>query len=160
MKQIQLTARQINNFWSKVNKRTNNGCWEWTGALNNRGYGVVNLNHSVTLAHRVSFSIVHGSPAPNLSICHTCDNPKCVYPAHLFQATHKENMLDMHRKNRQGGKVFHGSQHGMSKLTDKQVRELRDMRAKGVILREIAARFSISIATVSQIVRRDLWKHI
>lgn len=85
----------------KVNELT--GCWEWRGMRNHDGYGQVwvrALQRNVG-AHRISFE-QHKGPIPEgLLICHTCDNPPCINPDHLFAGTHKDNTADMMRKGRQ-----------------------------------------------------------
>jgi hypothetical protein len=72
------------------------GCWDWSGATNNHGYARI---HD-TYAHRISWEIHFGPIPSEYEVCHSCDNPPCTRPDHLFLATHKENMLDMSRKGR------------------------------------------------------------
>lgn len=86
-------------FWKKVN-RPSEGCWEWLGAKS-VGYGrIFGRNNKLLLAPRFSWELVNG-PIPNgLFICHTCDNPGCVNPNHLFLGTAKDNALDKVRKGR------------------------------------------------------------
>jgi len=90
-------------FWSKVQK--SDWCWEWRGHLNTPGYGYFLCRAQVIPAHRFSWELANQSAIPDgLSVCHKCDNPKCVRPEHLFIGTHKENMLDMCRKGRASGR--------------------------------------------------------
>ena len=78
-----------------------NGCWEWQGAIGGSGYGNTWLsNGKYTNAHRAMYFAVHGIPRGKYSICHKCDNKLCVNPEHLFKATQKGNLEDMHRKGR------------------------------------------------------------
>jgi len=90
-------------FWEKVKKRKNS-CWEWTGAKDGRGYGILSSDKGRSLsplkAHRVSWKIHFGDVPKGLVVCHLCDNPECVNPDHLVCGTQKANMVDASRKNR------------------------------------------------------------
>lgn len=100
-------------FWSKVDKRSDSECWLWTAGANNKGYPV----YQDGTAHRLSYRMHHplSGDISHLSVCHRCDTPRCVNPAHLFLASHAENMADMSRKGRAGS----------TKLTWEQVAAIR-----------------------------------
>jgi len=78
------------------------GCWEWTGARtqNGFGYGTINLHYKKWATHRISWVIHNRKQIPKgMEVCHTCDNHACWRPDHLFIGTHKDNMQDMARKH-------------------------------------------------------------
>lgn len=77
-----------------------NGCWIWQGAKDSKGYGRITVNYRIFGAHRLSFELFKGSIEKNKNICHTCDNPSCIKPDHLWIGTQKENMQDKMKKGR------------------------------------------------------------
>ena len=145
-------------FWEKVDKRGPDECWPWLGATSRKGYGTIGVGSKddgsfrQMIATRVSWEI-HNNPIPDgLLICHACDNPACVNPAHLWLGTHKDNMQDMFSKGRQGQRP--------RKLDAEIVTQIRALAADGVVRQDLAARFSLDPGTVSKIVHRKIWKHI
>lgn len=88
-------------FWSKVDRRGADQCWPWTGARDARGYGSIHHDGRRRRATQVSWSLANGEAFPEgKCACHTCDNPPCVNPAHLWPGTVRENALDAKAKGR------------------------------------------------------------
>ena len=89
-------------FLAKVFKEEgDDGCWIWIGAAPSRAsYGVMRVAGRSILAHRLSYEIYKGPIPAGMHVCHTCDRPPCVNPAHLFTGTHLENMRDKVKKGR------------------------------------------------------------
>ncbi len=76
-------------------------CWLWTASVNKQGYGHLLAFKKVLLAHRVSWFLSHGEmPPSDLDVCHHCDTPSCVNPAHLFVGTVSDNLYDCMDKGR------------------------------------------------------------
>ena len=142
-------------FWSKVDK--SGSCWIWTGVLDRYGYGKFKLNGRYCQAQRVSWLLTHGSIADGLFVCHSCDNPACVRPDHLWLGNNALNMADMTSKGREAK----GERHGLSKLTESEVIEIRRRYAAGGIShRSLAIEFGVHNRTIGQVVNRATWKHL
>lgn len=97
-------------FWEKVEKTE--GCWNWTAAKSTHGYGRIILNRKLENAHRVSYELLVGAIPEGGHLLHSCDNRRCVNPAHLTVGTHKQNMEDMSAKGRQWQQKKTHCKHG------------------------------------------------
>ncbi len=78
---------------------TPDGCWEWTGSCDPDGYARISFERKNCKASRVMWLAIHGV-IPNLFVLHTCDNPPCINPWHLFLGTNQDNIRDAANKNR------------------------------------------------------------
>lgn len=96
-------------FWNKVflpHGTTDEDCWEWTGAKNERGYGSIHVNGSGDQkSSRISWILNRGEIPISHFVLHKCDRPSCVNPSHLFTGTHKENMRDKLNKGRDHNQI-------------------------------------------------------
>ena len=143
-------------FWAKVDK--SGDCWEWTAGKDVGGYGSFYLSGSSIKAHRIAYTITVGDIPDGMCVLHTCDNPPCVQPDHLFIGTYMDNYHDMKAKGRvYKGYRQHGESHTHAKLTEKDVIEIR---ASSDPQRAMARRFGVSDMAISKIKLRKSWKHI
>jgi hypothetical protein len=76
------------------------GCWEWQAVLSKEGYARISFDARSDYGHRVAYIVFKGKIPDGLCVCHTCDNPKCINPDHLWLGTHQQNMEDRDRKGR------------------------------------------------------------
>ena len=140
----------------------NNGCWNWLGNLSPNGYGRIKFNGKIVRSHRFSWMQKNAQDIPNgMVVCHSCDNPTCVNPEHLFLGTVADNVADCVRKGRhaRGERLSHprasGENNGNSRLTLEQVNIIKsDIRTQ----RAIASKFGVSQALISKIKRGEMWK--
>lgn len=172
-----LSEQQIKKFWAGVDQRPGKGpqgtCWTWSRYCNRTGYGQFSARRGIGvfkngrarwrayLAHRIAFYLTY-KRWPVSHVLHHCDNPPCCNPAHLWEGTDKDNCLDKVSKGRQSrtGGAKPGERNGKAKLTDAQVRFIRQAAKDGIKHRELAAQFGVSYTTVTSIVKGYAWKHI
>lgn len=131
------------------------GCWPWPKYCNDDGYGLTKLNGKTTVATRVSYQIAVGPIPTGMNICHTCDNPPCVRPLHLFPGTHKTNYEDAKSK----GRHSHGTRNGISKLNEDAVRFIRS-NADAMTQTALAEMFGVRQSSIWVIIQRKAWAHV
>lgn len=151
------TEEEIERFWSKVDIRGLDECWEWLGSLTDRGYGRFGWRKKTLRSHRVSF-ILKNEIINKPVICHKCDNPKCVNPNHLFEGTLSDNSIDRERKGR--GFKNAGSLHPMAKLNEQKVIEIKQKLNNGIGVEQLAREIGVSGATISNIKNHKSWRHV
>lgn len=151
-------------FFEKVIKRKG-GCWIWTGAVRGvDGYGAFWVESGFTEnAHRVAYTIAYGMIPAGKIVMHDCDTRLCVRSSHLVAGTYKKNMQDAFVRGLLP--ATKGSRHGMAKLTEANVYEIRKFYAstttlKGAAKDYLAKRYSVSRSCIKQIVLRQSWQHV
>jgi hypothetical protein len=144
---------------SKIDKNGPGGCWLFTGGLSN-GYACISFEGKVIKGSRVMLAEKLGRPLGHkMEACHTCDNPACLNPDHLFEGTHIQNMHDMRKKGRDAKAL--GTAHPNHKLKDEQAAEIRRLYARGdVSMSQLGARYGVHKTTIGYVVNRTKWKHV
>jgi hypothetical protein len=117
------TRNTIDDFWSRIPRSDPNDCWEWQGTRS-KGYGFFSLEGKMWTATRLLYTLTFPDWDGSGIICHHCDNPPCMNPAHLFLGTDATNALDKHAKGR--ANMPRGEKNWAAKLTPAQVREIRE----------------------------------
>lgn len=147
-----ITIKQ--RFMQKVKK--SNGCWEWMAFKQRTGYGRFTVNKISRYAPRVSYELFRGPIPDGLFVCHSCDNPSCVNPGHLWLGTTKDNALDKIRKGRH--QRCDGEFNGQAIYRWDLVREIRKLHSDGIRQNELMRRYGIKKGTIWAIVNGKIWK--
>lgn len=141
-------------FWRRV--EFGHSCWNWTGAKRGGGYGKV-LHDGVAIpSNRVAWMLLRGKIPTGMLVCHSCDNPGCVNPAHLFLGTHKDNAEDRAAKGR--GSSPSGEKNGGSKLTWADIPLINHLLKNGVRKPVIAEAFGVDASTIYKIASGRRWR--
>lgn len=160
---------------------TDSGCWDWLGQRSQEGYGRL----GEVFAHRLAYEAFRGPIPPGMYVCHTCDNPPCCNPDHLFIGTNADNVRDSMSKGRwpassgrhwahlrpelaprgerhgsrtHPDRVARGERHGHARLTEAQVRLIRTPGSGSA--EELAARFGVTKNAVYMARNGTTWKAV
>lgn len=171
-------------FWSHVDTSNTDGCWPWTaGRRRANWYGNFSINGRTFSAHRVAYEITYGPIPDDLYCCHSCDEPLCCRPDHLWLGTNRQNTQDRHAKGRdasgdRGGLrlhperrafgernagrkypgIFAGENNGRAKLTWDIATTIRGRyQAGGISQQRLADEYGVSQVTISKIAQGKFW---
>lgn len=138
-------------FWARVRKT--DGCWLWTGGRRgSEGYGGFYIApRECVSTHRYSYELCVGPIPEGMEVCHTCDNPPCVNPAHLFLGTHADNMRDAREKRRFPRKP--GEAANPAKLSNADAAAIRERYARRVTYPQLAERFGTTRDVIGHVLR-------
>lgn len=155
-------------FWSKVDIRNPDDCWNWTAAINSKCYDTFIYNGKTIYSHRMAYMMTKGSIDDGLQVQHLCNNPICCNPNHLVLGDDSNNMQYMYECSR--GPDNRGEKSGMAILTDSQVRQIHKLYKEQKtchpgfkqwqIVNPIAKAFNVSERHTKNIIAGERWSHI
>jgi len=156
----------IERVLSKVIRIPFSGCWVFTGAVNQAGYGIVGTGRRGDpndRAHRITYRHFVGEIPPGMFVCHRCDTPSCCNPHHLFVGTNHDNVRDMIAKGRNSKPPRNphvvGSAHPKARFTEDQVRTIRAEYAQGKTMYRLAKEYAVAQSTMQRVVRGERYKN-
>jgi hypothetical protein len=155
-----MTRQDLRRFTSKFRKTKT--CWIWMHALEGSGYGQIYWEGKVHRVHRLAWELANGPIPDGLFVCHSCDNRRCVNPAHLFLGTNRDNINDSIAKNRFLRNRKYGEDHSRAKLSNADVAVIRasgDGRKGGIPAYILAEQFSVYAGTINKIRQHRHRKH-
>lgn len=145
------------DFMSHLTIGDEDECWEWQGGIKKDGYGYFLWGKKgIRYAHIAAYEFFIGK-RHGKCVCHSCDNPPCCNPSHLWLGTNKQNSVDMVVKGRQSK----GEKHWAAKLTLKEVMKIRKLYKTGIYTHsELAVKFGVSSSHISNLLRKQggKWK--
>lgn len=142
-------------FWSYVDRRGPDECWNWTGPVDSEGYGQIYWEGRLVGAARLMLMFQGEDLAEGVCALHTCDNPPCINPRHLFPGTKKVNSDDMKAKGRERKAL--GTANCKARLNDRLIHEIRST-GEGTCL--LARRLGVNRTTIQRARRGRSWKHV
>lgn len=157
---LKVRQSRLDCFFNNIKPDRKTGCWVWTATKVRDGYGQISLGGKRMPAHRLSYLIFRGKIKKGNYICHHCDNPPCVNPAHLFSGTSSDNRRDCFSKKRH--KIISGAKHYNSKLNRTQVLEIKEFHAKNpnIQFKHSAKKYSVTRQCIRLIVKGINWKQV
>jgi hypothetical protein len=127
-------------------------CWVWKGALSHNGYGRFRTPTTHKKAHRIAYELYVGPFKEYLNVLHTCDNPSCVNPNHLFVGTQLDNTKDRDKKGR--------GKNGLPTLSFAQIKRVREFASVGIPRKTLADFFTVDKSSICRIINRTTYDYI
>jgi hypothetical protein len=139
-----------------------NGCWEWKGGRTGDGYGAIveRKTRKQFSTHRKSYEEFKGEVIKGYCVCHSCDNPLCCNPEHLFLGTPGDNTRDSVKKGRARCLRQNGSKNPMAKLNEDLVKEIKRLFSDGWMTRDVESLLNIHHKRLEDIKYNKRWRHV
>ena len=145
MRRMPKYVTEEERIMSKVD--TKDDCWLWTGATTSGGQGQLRLPGGMRItARRFSFELFKSEIPEGQTVVTTCGEALCVQPNHL-------GLVEDHF-------AVKGSRNGNSKLTESDVRAIRERKRAGDTLGVLASEYAVDLSTISNIVTGRTWSHL
>lgn len=158
MGRIDFSGDWAERFWSNVTPGTAEDCWIWQGTISNQGRGTFGVggraNQRRINAPRYAYWLHNDDLREDLVVCHHCDNPACVNPAHLFAGTQADNLADMTQKGRRVGFALKGEAAPSCKISDSQAHSTLERFYAGEKASALAAELGVHKATIYKLAKR------
>ena len=176
---VNIPEHYVEKFWSKVDTKDSQSCWEWKAGRSQSGYGIFSYLGKDVVASRMAYCIANGGIPESKIICHKCDNPPCCNPNHLYAGTFFDNYKDsvdrkrlvyntpkttkwnteLSKKYPERYGILKGESHGRSVLTKESGAAIRKLKSDGNhTLRQIAKMFNVSRSCVCHVIAGRCWK--
>ena len=156
------------SFWARVDRISSpNGCWHWTGGKKPNGYGCISFQSKRWLTHRLAYFLSNKIHPGDMFVCHSCDQPSCCNPSHLFLGSNSDNIIDATKKGRHKCNFkddrIERVQSGVypsQKLTVENVNDIKTLLSSGMTHKDIAKIFCVSRPTITCINSGRTWWHV
>lgn len=149
----------IERFWSKVDRRGPDDCWDWQASVTTSGYGRFKMTpYTTAAANRVALALHTGIEPEGLQALHSCDRPRCCNPKHLRWGTAADNAQDKVERSRARTGDQRGASNGAAKLSEEGLARVVAGLKRGMNNKQIAANLPIGHAMVSKIRRGHMWR--
>lgn len=150
--------------WENIDQSAGpDACWPWKLTKDHKGYGKlsnVNGRPGSRTAHRLAYELTFGVIPNGLCVCHSCDNPACCNPRHLWLGTPGDNNRDMFAKGRNVSAPLRGSTQHAAKLCESDIPEIKAAIVAGESKGNIARRKGVSRRTIQFIALGKRWAHV
>lgn len=143
------TRKDETRFWHRVFCKGPDECWPWIGSRLKDGYGKFAMNGGWILANRAAYFFSNEIDPQEHMVCHSCNNPPCCNPAHLFAGTNQENVSQMWQERRRE-----------PKLRADDILVIRERLLRGDSMKAIGFDYGVNSVTIFKIKWREIWNHV
>lgn len=151
----------VSRFWSHVERRGPDDCWDWKASLSHNDYGRFKIaSYETRQCNRVAWAIANERDPGNLLVRHTCDRPQCCNPTHLLLGTVKDNSDDKIARGRHRSGRQDGEHNGHAILTNAQIGEIVGLFSTKLTNFDIGIRYRVTHSLISRIRTGRSWQKV